>query len=96
MAVVQSIVSVILGAGIIWGTWYMQSITDVPPAFSAFYFLGGAFIASAAFSLLKWYVTRDMGGPQTPIPERQIVRCSNCNTRHYSESNYCHMCGRKL
>lgn len=25
-----------------------------------------------------------------------IIRCSRCNTRNYTHSNFCHMCGNKL
>jgi hypothetical protein len=30
------------------------------------------------------------------MEEMNILVCPNCGTKHYSNSNYCHMCGRKL
>jgi hypothetical protein len=27
---------------------------------------------------------------------KEIVSCARCSTRHYSNSNFCHMCGFKL
>ncbi len=30
------------------------------------------------------------------VQESSIIVCPNCGTKHYSNSNFCHMCGRKL
>jgi hypothetical protein len=31
-----------------------------------------------------------------PIGEKKVILCSKCQSRNYSTSNYCHMCGARL
>lgn len=33
---------------------------------------------------------------QNNKPIKKIITCHNCNSRNYSTSNFCHMCGARL
>lgn len=58
-----------------------------------FIYIGVLFIAYGVFRLLTSFVTTSK---PTSIDSKVIIRCPKCQTKHYSTSNYCHMCGTKL
>lgn len=68
-----------------------------------FYVIGVGFIVYGVFKTILSFVWTDNSsnsqnewenkGKKT---QKNIIQCSRCMTKHYSNSNYCHMCGKKL
>jgi len=95
MRILTSLITLLTGAGIIWFTSYTQNMIQTPPLFTSFYFLGALFLAYPVYQATKWYITKEDNDAKDPDSIR-MKRCPHCDTPHYNESNYCHMCGAKL
>ncbi len=68
-----------------------------------FFYVGLGFIIWGFFKILTAFILRDKPiRAKTSIPphriptERTIIKCPICMAKHYSNSNYCHLCGAKL
>jgi hypothetical protein len=107
MPKIPGIVYVILGIAMAWFARYVDTRTQ-NQGMTLFFYAGIVLIAIGVFKIIIKYVTKD----ETPeketiiseeekkiretIEKRRIIMCKMCGTRHYSTSNYCHMCGTKL
>lgn len=67
-----------------------------------FYIIGIGFIIYGVFKTLKSYILNDKNDEldkdfnKKKEYKNNIIQCPRCMTKHYTKSNYCHMCGKKL
>lgn len=66
-----------------------------------FFYVGIGFVIFGVFKLILGFVLRDKEKPvqqkkPKTIQNKSIIRCHVCQAKHYSNSNYCHLCGTKL
>ena len=96
------IVFIVVGLVMAFFTSFVNSRVE-GSSITIFFYVAFGFVIYGFFKLVTAFILRDKTPrPTTIIPphkipiERTIVKCPICMTKHYSNSNFCHLCGAKL
>lgn len=103
---IPSFVYIVVGAAIAVFSRFVDSRTE-NAGIILFFYVGLGFVIWGVFKVLtnfvlKDRVIKDVSSLKQKKPDfkydvkKSIVSCRVCQTKHYSSSNFCHMCGTKL
>lgn len=111
MVRIHGLVYVLIGIFMSGYSRFIQSKADAP-VLKVFFWLGIVFIVVGVFRLVLRYLFKDKKDSDSlknklndvkkdnfsdnNSNSKEIVSCSRCMTKHYSNSNFCHMCGFSL
>lgn len=91
----NKIILLIIGVIVISFSVFVNNRTD-SNSLILFIIIGVGMIIYALFDLLTKIILKDDKKPKGINNTKKIIECKVCKTRHYSSSNFCHMCGTKL
>ncbi|MFT4260871.1 MAG: hypothetical protein ACMXX9_00375 [Candidatus Woesearchaeota archaeon] len=97
---IPSLVYIILGGAISFFSSFVNQRTE-NNGIILFFYIGIGFIIYGVFKLILKFVLKDKEEPikqEKPkvVQDKTIIRCHVCGAKHYSNSNFCHLCGTKL
>ena len=99
---INPIVFIIVGLLISYFANFVDARTD-NQGIALFFYVGLGFIIYGVFKIAIFFVLKDKSKskkdskpPHKVNVNRTIISCPTCMTKHYSNSNFCHMCGTKL
>ena len=99
---IHGLVYLVIGAIVVFFTMYVESRNE-DAGMTFFLYVGYLFLAIGVFKILKGLLLREKKENNinkeikfSDNYKKKIISCHVCSVRHYSNSNYCHMCGTKL
>ena len=104
MASIPGWIYIIIGVAIAIYSKLLVKETGANPFLNIFFYIGVAFIAVGLVKTIFKRSKKDkpVNEPHTPVQQKQtqntpgIVYCNRCGAKHYSNSNFCHLCGSRL
>jgi hypothetical protein len=100
---IPSLVYIIVGLAVSLFSRYVSQRTE-NNGLELFFYVGIGFIIWGTFRLILGFVLSDKSKKPKEketkknnySDDKTVIRCHVCSVKHYSTSNYCHMCGTKL
>lgn len=103
MAKIPGYIHAFIGLIMIMFSYWIQQNTESNLIF--FYVIGIGLITFGVFKIITKIILNDKETPKQTRKKqntnntqnkKRIITCPKCQTKHYSNSNYCHLCGTKL
>ena len=99
---IHPIVYIIVGLAVVFFTRYVESRSE-DAGMTFFLYVGFLFLAIGLFKLIILFLFKEkkanvikQENNHKAVAKKKIISCQTCGVKHYSNSNYCHMCGTKL